>query len=377
MAAGGVLRYFLPPMASLLSPRTLKRGLQIFFVISVLGVVTVLWRTGKWQATIDAFAQVRPGWLLVGLVLASSDWLGGGLRIYLLTRHVWPKTPFWGMVTAGGLTAWAAYLTPAQAGGGPTMILTMRRFGVPLPEAMTSTVMSLLTTVIFFAIAGPLALVFGAGSSLAGHTTGILGISLYDIFKTSAATFGLIGGVLLLALGFPKVTTALLHRLVTWLETHHGERWAQRVEGMRAGIDRMHECTVLYFRTPSGWLQMFVGVLTSGLAHANRLLAGYVAMRALGLDPDFLDILIVQVTVSFLLYFAPTPGGAGAAEALSALVMQKYVPIDLLPAYTIIWRFTMSYATVIFGSYVFYKLLHGTLEEAEVGATEGSATAPA
>ena len=41
------------------------------------------------------------------------------------------------------------------------------------------------------------------------------------------------------------------------------------------------------------------------------------------------------------------------------------VPGAYLPAYTIIWRFTVSYATVIFGSFVFYKLLHGRLDEAE------------
>ena len=89
------------------------------------------------------------------------------------------------------------------------------------------------------------------------------------------------------------------------------------------------------------------------------------AMRALGLQAHFIDILVLQVTVSFLLYFAPTPGGAGAAEAISAAVMSTYVPDPLLPAYTIIWRFTMSYATVIFGSFVFYRLLHGTLEAAQ------------
>jgi hypothetical protein len=119
---------------------------------------------------------------------------------------------------------------------------------------------------------------------------------------------------------------------------------------------------------------MFVGVLTSGLAHANRLLAGYVAMRALGLHADFVEVLVSQVVVTFLLYFAPTPGGAGAAEAISAAVMQVYVPDAFLPAYTIIWRFTMSYATVIFGTVVFYKLLHGRLDEA---AADGEAPAPA
>lgn len=358
-------------MASILNPRTLKRGLQIFGLVSVLGVVAVLWRTGAWQSTLDAFAQVRPGWLVVAMVLASSDWLGGGIRIWLLTRHVWPRTPFWGMVTAGGLTAWAAYLTPAQAGGGPTMILTMKRHGVPLPEAMTSTLMSFVTTVIFFAVAGPLAIVLGAGRSLEAHGIQFLSISLYDVFKTSAATFGLVGVVMILALGFPKVTTSLFHRAVNWLERHHGERMAKRVDGLRAGIDRMHECVVAYFGTPSGWLQMFVGVLTSGLAHANRLLAGYVALRALGIQAPFVDVLVVQTTILFVLYFMPTPGGAGAAEAISAALMSVYVRNELLPAYTIIWRFTVSYATVIFGSFVFYRLLHGRLDEVEETAVAG------
>jgi len=361
-------------MASILTPRTLKRGLQLFFLVSILGVVAVLLRTGAWRATLDAFARVRPGWMVVALVLASSDWLGGGLRIWLLTRHVHKDTPFWGMVAAGGLTAWAAYLTPAQTGGGPTMILTMKRFGVPLPEAMTSTAMSFLTTIIFFAIAGPLAIVLGAGSSLAGHGVGI--VSLYGVFKVSATMFGVIGLVLVLALGFPAVTARLLHRIVTWLEGRGNTKVAQRLDAMRAGIDRMHDCTMLYFRTWGGLFQLFIGVLTSGLAHANRLMAGYVAMRALGLHANFFDVLIVQVIVSFLLYFAPTPGGAGAAEALSAAVMQVYVPSALLPAYTIIWRFTMSYATVIFGTFVFYRLLHGRLEDASE-AREAAAGSPA
>jgi len=184
-----------------------------------------------------------------------------------------------------------------------------------------------------------------------------------------------VGVVMLVALGFPRATARLLYALIGWLERHRGERWAQRVEAWRTGVDRMHECVLAYFRTPSGLLQMFVGVLTSGLAHANRLVAGYVAMRALGLDAQFVDVLIIQVTISFILYFAPTPGGAGAAEALSAGLMSFYVPNALLPAYTIIWRFTVSYATVVFGSFVFYKLLHGRLEEAEAEAEEATSGA--
>lgn len=142
------------------------------------------------------------------------------------------------------------------------------------------------------------------------------------------------------------------------------------MEDLRAGVDRMHDVVTGYFRTPSGWLALAGGVLTSALAHANKLCAGWFVLRALGLHANVVDILMLQTALTFLLYFAPTPGGSGAAEALSAALMSVYVPTEQLAAYTILWRFTVSYATVIAGSYIFYRLLHGRLEEVEATAPE-------
>jgi uncharacterized protein (TIRG00374 family) len=356
-------------MAALLSPRLLRRGLQIFALVSVLGVAALLAYTGAWRSTLEAFAQVRPGWLFLALVLASSDWIGGGVRLWLLTNHVHRGPPFWPLVAASGLTAWAGYLTPSSAGAGPMQIYGMKRAGIALPDSMIVALISFFTTVVFFAVAGPVALFLGAGRSLREHGIPVLNISFYDIFTASAATFGAIGALMVAVIVFPGTAKRLINKAITWLEHHHGDRIAKRVEGMRSGVDRMHDSLIAYFRG-SGWLATTVGMLTSGLAHANRLLAGYVAMRAIGLQAHFVDVLVVQVVISFLVYFAPTPGGAGAAEALSAALMSVYVPNALLPAYTIIWRFTASYATVIFGSYVFYRLLHGRLDEAEGRAAE-------
>jgi len=64
----------------------------------------------------------------------------------------------------------------------------------------------------------------------------------------------------------------------------------------------------------------------------------YVALRALGLHANFVDILLVQTLVMFLLYFAPTPGASGIGEVLSAAVMSSYVPRELT-------RFTSCLAT--------------------------------
>jgi uncharacterized protein (TIRG00374 family) len=101
------------------------------------------------------------------------------------------------------------------------------------------------------------------------------------------------------------------------------------------------------------------GVALTGLAFANRLLAGFVVLRMLGIHAPFVDVLLLQTFIVFLLYFAPTPGGSGVAEVLSAAVMSIYVPRELTPSYILLWRIVVSYLTVGFGAFVFWNWLRG------------------
>jgi len=332
-------------MALALTPRLLRRGLELFAVISLIGVGVVLVFFGENLETfVSTLGHLRWGWLVLGLGLASMDWVGGGTRLWVVARHV----------IAGGMRAWAAYLTPFQTGAGPTMMWAMRRAGVRLPEAMTSTFMTFVATVAFFALAGPLAIYLGAGKSLAEHNV-VLGITYYDLFRTSLTIFGVLGVLMLVAMVFPVWLRDAVHWLATRLERRNA-RVAARIDHLREGIDRAHECLVA-FGSPKGWLALFWAVLLSGPSHANKLLAGYVALRTLGLHTNFVDILLLQTFITFLLYFAPTPGSSGLAELLSAAVMNIYVQSPELPAYTLIWRFINSYATVIAGSLLFWHWL--------------------
>src|SRR5579884_4012181 len=145
-----------------LTPRVLRRGLELFAVISLAGVAGLLFYGNNFRAFLNALLGLHWGWLAAGVGLA------------------------------GGMSAWAAYLTPFQTGAGPTMMWAMRRAGVRLPEAMTSTFMTFVATVAFFALAGPLAIYLGAGKSLAAHNV-VLGITYYGLFRTSLTIFGILG----------------------------------------------------------------------------------------------------------------------------------------------------------------------------------------
>lgn len=337
-------------MASPLSPKLLLRGFEIFVGISLVGYVAVLFYGDNLPAFLHGLTQLHWGWVLVGLVLASMDWIGGGLRIWVVARELHPNPPLKGMILAGGMSAWAAYLTPLQSGAAPMMVYTMRRYGVGVPVGMTTALVTFVATIVFFGITGPLAILLGAGQSL-GTKGDLLGLSLYDLFLGTLGVFGTLGVLLLVVIFFPQVASRGIHRVALWAG-RRSKRIEARLEKLLVGIEEAHQ-SVARFNSPRGWLSLVWATILSGPSHANKLLAGYVALRAIGIEAHFVDVLLVQTLITFLLYFAPTPGASGIAEVLSAIVMTAYVPTAMTPLYTLIWRTILSYFTIAFGAVVF------------------------
>ncbi len=349
-------------MATILTPRVLRRGLEFSVLASLVGFAAVLLYRGNYREFLASLGRIQPAWLLVGLGVSSMDWIGGGLRHWVISRQVWPKASLKSMIVAGGMGAWAGYLTPVHAGASPMMVYTMRRYGVPIPVGLTTIVMSFITTVVFFAVMGPLAVVLGAGRSL-GEKSAVLGLSLYDLFIGSLGVFGSLGILLLLFITFPRISRNLFHRLADVLG-RRSTRVQARLDEFRAGIDQAHSALRSYLCL-RGLGALLIGVGLTGLAYAPRLFSGYVVLRAVGLQANFVDVLLLQTLITFLLYFAPTPGASGIGEILTALVMQVYVPAPLVAIYTLLWRFFVTYATVIAGALVFYGWVRRGLKNLE------------
>lgn len=361
-------------MATILTPKILRRGFELSLLASLVAFVAVLLYGNDLDAFWVSLRSVRWGWLLLGVVLASLDWIGGGLRLWITARVVHNSPPIGGMIMAGGMSAWAGYITPMQSGNGPMMIYTMKRYGVPVPVALTSALMTFIATIIFFGIVGPLAITLGAGESLGEHGN-ILGLSLYDLFLGTLSVFASVGSVLIGVLVFPKLARDLIARLAAALGRKN-QRFSAKLAVFEEGLNRAH-ASVVAFNSPRGWLAVFWAMLLTSISHANKLLAGYLTLRALGIHANFSDVLLLQTLIMFLLYFAPTPGGAGLAEIVSAAVMGVYVPRELAPLYILIWRLIQTYYTVIAGSVVFSHWVRKGLKSIEAhGAVPESSRLP-
>lgn len=361
-------------MVRLLTPRVLRRGFELFLLGSLIGFGALFFYGNNFNAFLDAIPNIHWGWVLAGLGLASMDWFGGGARLWVLARQIHPNPSIKGLVLAGGMGAWASYLTPLQSGNAPVTIYTMRRHGIPVPIALTLVLMTFVATSAFFGIAGPIAIAFGAGQSLGQHGV-VLGISLYDLFLASLSIFVAGFGLMMLVVIWPRALHFVLRKFIGFV-SRRTTRIAGRLQALEKGIDQAHDA-MAKFNTPRGWLALLWATLISGPSHANKLMAGYVALRAIGIQAHFMDVLLLQTLITFLLYFfAPTPGGSGIAELLSAAVMSIYVPRPLTALYTLIWRLVISYFTIIFGSIVFSVWVRRGLKGVEQDAGALAPEAP-
>ena len=82
----------------------------------------------------------------------------------------------------------------------------------------------------------------------------------------------------------------------------------------------------------------------------SRLLVPYLCVRFQWIETSTLvQILEVQIPLSFLIFFAPIPGGAGLAEGASLSFMAGIVPIGFAPYYHFLWRFSALYLPAIAG----------------------------
>lgn len=350
----------------------MRRGLEIFAAISLIVFVAVLFYGNNLGQFVTAMVNLRWEWVILGVVIASLDWFGGGLRLYVLARHVYPATSLKGSILSAGLNAYAMLVTPSQAGGGPLGIYTLKRYGTPIPEGMVATFMSFVATILFFAAAGPTVVFLGAGDTLEEH--GILGVAtLNDLFRVSLGGFIVLGTVLLALIIFPGGARRLARRIVAWLERRGNPRLANRISGLNDGIDRAHGAMVAFFRG-RGWVSLTGGVLLTAPTLANKLLAGYIVLRALDIPAPFVDVVMLQTLIIFLLYFAPTPGGSGLAEVLSGGIMSIFVPRELTPSYILLWRIYVAYLTLGAGSFVFWRWLK--LWEEQIDETSEQAVPP-
>jgi len=350
-----------------LPPGAVRAGITVFVIATLLGFGALFLITQDIRGSIDGFSHFDLRWAIPALALASMDWFGSGLRIWLLTRPLGIRLPFRKCVKIGGVSAALAYLTPSGTGGGPALLYGLVRSGVSLGRTVATNFASVIVNLTFLSLAGFGAWYFGAAGEIENIRLPVANISAATLFEWSALGFASVGLVVILLAAAPRLPRLLILRLFG--------RTA-RVRKVLKVLQELHGSLIIYAR--KGKVALLLAVLSNVLQFGSRFVLGWVVLRGFGVDAGFWNVVTLHILLQFLLYFMPTPSGSGVGEMLAPALMSPFLEDRLLVAYTAVWRFFLNYLTIMLGGTLLVRWIGEDARgvSTEDGSTDVSAAQP-
>lgn len=325
--------------------KTIRRGLNIFFGLSIACLVLIFVFTGSAQ-TIAAFESVQPWFLVIAVALTIADLLGGGLRMWVLTRGL-PKPLSYASSLRAGLASIAmGAVTPSQAGGGPAMVFILYRKGLTFAESMSAGLMSFVVTVVFYLVSAVVIIVLGVGDAVEESRIG-------GLFRYGLIIFVAIGATFIVFTIWPRLLRRLLEILFNFMSRFRSKHYLRpegRARAFLRMVEEFHDVNQSYLR--HRFPELVGAMLVTAAIFTSKCFIAYFIVRGLGVEAGAWEVVSTQVLILLAVYFFPTPGGTGAAEIGAAVLMANIVPRELLPVYVVLWRVILMYVAVIAGSIV-------------------------
>jgi uncharacterized membrane protein YbhN (UPF0104 family) len=328
----------------------------IAFVLLTVGVFWYQFHRIQAADAAPAWDRLRWGYLALILLLLPMEALACGLRIWIVCRVLEPGVSLWTCIKSEWANESVAMLTPSQSGGGPGQIYILNRGGASVGTALTITLISFVGTMIVLFCMGLYSLVISG--------IGKMG----PLFVTAAGTLTTISALLISAAVCPGIFRAAVAALARgfWRLVGAPDRiedwWPPNAPRSGSPVDRMDRLAArlsdllyIYRDDIARFIRQgkgtFVWVCVLSLVFLfSRAFMPYLCVRFLGIEASSArEILEAQMALIFLVFFAPTPGGAGLAEGASLSIMAEIVPVGFAPYYNLLWRFSTLYVGALAG----------------------------
>jgi hypothetical protein len=332
----------IPPDASLppadagpsLTRRAIARGVRVFIFIGVAAAVVVIALTAS-RETVSGLGRIKWYWLVltVGLWFAAAGL--DGARLAVLSRASEHRMAVLPSIEVIFIGYFMAAVTPFQVGGLPLQLYIMNHWGISPGKASAVLLMrGVLFYALLFAAAPFVALRLGVSNVLLKVLTGYITV----IIAGGAA-------LILASFVFPASLVALRDRLAARPRPGAMRRavlWGlQEFEEFTRGLGlflRGHNLKHLILAI--GLTMLCIIALFSMSA---TLLAG------LGVHTNALRAVGLNLLLTSVLLFVPTPGASGVAEAGAAGLYSMICPRYMLGIYVVLWRLFSFYGGAITG----------------------------
>ncbi|GAB6096124.1 flippase-like domain-containing protein [Desulfatiferula olefinivorans] len=313
----------------------------LFLVLSV-GTPWVIFRQCTEQAASWTF-RLPPWPFLIGAAgLLAVYFTCDGLRLHHTLKALGHSVSGRHMGRLVFINILFSNITPMAGGGGFAQIWYLRRHGVPLGAATAATTLRTVLAMLFIFIPAPLLLRTMPSLKDSPLTQGL---------TVSFAVFACLGLALFFLMifridGFIRIIDRLLRigvlgRLIG----------PSRTDRLRIAVRRELR---LFSRGIRDYLtgprrHVLLSVVYTAVFLMTFFSFPAFLMWSLGYPVDYPAVLCLMIAATFVMYFSPTPGASGIAEALFTLFFASMIrPGDLVPV-MVGWRLMTIYLGMLIG----------------------------
>ncbi len=311
--------------------KKLLRRLAILFAFVLLISVAVVYFTFDIRA-LSYLSMFESSCILLALGSLAIGLFFDGLRLITLADITNERLSLRQVGNVVLSNYFLALVTPGASGGAIAQIMFMRKAGVPVAKAIVVVLVRTIMSIFFLIFLVPV--VLHVDSSIGGWMSPTVITAVSCIFVM-----------------LPVVAYALMR-------TRYPEKWLYICTN-KASYTTRRNCFIWYHEFKNAFwimgqhpLKMLRAFLESGLS----LLFIYGTVPAfftgLNFDFDLAQVMGRMILLNLVLYFSPTPGGSGIAEAGFVVLFSRILPEGLEGIMAVLWRFTAEYLPFLLGAFV-------------------------
>ncbi|MCC7429583.1 flippase-like domain-containing protein [bacterium] len=340
--------------------KNFKKGFLSFVLITFMTFAVLLYFS-KIHKSLEILLGFNLFYGILILALIFSDYLLGGLRIYLFSKEITKQVSFKDCFNANLGNIFLGTVTPMQTGGGLAQLYILKKAGLEVSETIAVSIFNFFSTVLFIYLASLFVMFFGEN---------ILGDFFISAFQVSVGIFTIVIFLLVWSLFNPKVLTIffqLITKLVSLFLPKKSQSLKSGIRTFKTEIKKYKELTHYYiFQKP---LTILLAFFTTAVLFTQKYFIAFLILKGLGVQTDFEKVFCVQVLINLIAYFSPTPGASGISEITSTTLTSLIVPeTSVAVVFTVLWRFFLTFLGTILGGFILTKVIvkSSLTEEKEV-----------
>ena len=304
-------------------------ALVVIFVLSISAAV--IYFTFDIRA-LDYLTMFSSWSVLCALGALAIGLFFDGTRLLTLARITGEELPLPDVVKVVLSNYFLAVLTPGATGGAIAQVMFMRRAGVSVARSTVIILVRTIMSIFFLIIMLPIFMKQDEAITSWVPMPVIMTVSVIFIAIPVAA-------VALMRTNYPK-------RIIYYFSRYF--RHERRRQAFRLYYD-FRQAVYIMGKQPVMVLRAFI---ESGVSLTFIYLTVPAYFLGLQFPFDLVQVMGRMYLLNLVLYFSPTPGGSGIAEAGFVALFNHLVPSGTVGILAVLWRFTAEYLPFILGAFI-------------------------